>query len=74
MGQRSPARCVLAPRAARLAVAVVPMFSPITSAIPRYMGSTPLEQSTMVMAIRAADDCRMQVSTVPIRRNTIIVM
>lgn len=64
---------VFAPSAARLAVAVVPMFSPITRAMPRYIGSTPLEQSIIVMAIRAADDWRMHVSTVPINRNTIIV-
>ena len=33
-------------------VMVVPMFSPSTRAIPIYIGSTPLEQSTMVMAMR----------------------
>ena len=65
---------VLAPSAARLAVAVVPMFSPMTRAIPRYTGSTPLEHSTMVMAMRAADDCSMHVSRVPMSKNMTMVI
>ena len=48
-----------------MAVAVVPMFSPITSAMPKYIGSTPVEQSRMVMAITAAELCTMQVMSVP---------
>ena len=65
--------CVLAPSATRLAVAVVPMFSPITSAIPKYIGSTPVEHSRMVMAMTAADDCTMQVMRVPMARNARMV-
>ena len=64
--------CTLAPRATRLAVPVVPMFSPITKAMPRYMGSTPVEQSKMVMAITAADDCTMSVMIVPIIKKMIM--
>ena len=65
---------VLAPMAAMLEVMVVPMFSPSTKAIPIYIGSTPLEQSTMVMAMSAADDCIQNVSTVPMPRNENMVM
>ena len=65
--------CVLAPIAAMFEVMVVPMFSPNTRAIPIYIGSTPLEQSTMVIAIRAADDCMQNVNTVPMPRNENIV-
>ena len=61
--------CVLAPMAAMFDVMVVPMFSPSTSAIPIYMGSTPEEQSTIVIAIRAADDCMQKVRIVPMPRN-----
>ena len=57
-----------------MAVAVVPMFSPMTRAIPRYTGSTPLEHSTMVMAMRAADDCSMHVSRVPMSKNMTMVI
>ena len=64
---------VLADMAARLAVTVVPMFSPITSAIPWKMVMAPVEQSTMVMAIRAAEDCTMAVRIEPMRRNSKMV-
>ena len=64
---------VLAPIAAMFEVMVVPMFSPSTRAIPIYIGSTPLEQSTMVMAMRAADDCMQNVSIVPNPRNANMV-
>ena len=37
------------------------------------MGSTPVEQSRMVMAITAADDCTMQVMMVPIKRKMMMV-
>ena len=63
---------LLAPSAARFAVAVVPIFSPITSAMPKYIGSTPVEQRRMVIAITAADDCTIQVIIVPISRNMMI--
>ena len=65
--------CVLADMAARFAVSVVPMFSPITRAIPWKIEIAPVEQSTMVMAISAADDCAMQVRTAPMSRNSRIV-
>ena len=61
--------CVLAERAARLEVIVVPMFSPSTRAIPIEIGMAPLPQSNMVMAITAADDCTQKVSTPPRSRN-----
>ena len=63
----------MAPMAAMFEVMVVPIFSPSTSAIPMYIGSTPLEHSTIVIAIRAADDCMQKVSIVPINRNEKIV-
>ena len=37
------------------------------------MGNTPVEQSRMVIAITAAEDCTMQVITVPMRRKMIMV-
>ena len=37
------------------------------------MGSAPEEQSIMVMAITAADDCTQNVMTPPSRRNTRVV-
>lgn len=37
------------------------------------MGSTPLEQSIIVIAMMAADDCTHMVSTLPMMRNTIVV-
>ena len=64
---------VLAPSAARFAVMVVPMFSPITRAMPRYMGSTPVEHNSMVIAMTAADDCTTHVMAVPMRRNMMMV-
>ena len=60
--------CTLEPSATRLAVPVVPMFSPITNAMPRYMGSTPVVQRRMVIAITAADDCTIRVMIVPINK------
>ena len=54
-------------------VTVVPMFSPITRAMPWYIGNTPVEQSIIVIAITAADDCTHIVSTLPITRNVIVV-
>ncbi len=48
--------CELAVSAAMFEVMVVPMFSPITKAIPKYMSRTPLEQRISVIAIMAADD------------------
>ena len=65
--------CVFAFRAARLAVTVVPMFSPMTSAMPWKIVIAPVEQRTMVMAIRAAELCTSAVSRVPISRNRKIV-
>ena len=37
------------------------------------MGSTPVEQSRMVMAITAADDCTMHVMSVPMSRKMTMV-
>jgi hypothetical protein len=37
------------------------------------MGTTPVEQSRIVIAITAADDCTMQVIIVPIPRKARIV-
>ena len=64
---------VLADMAAMLAVTVVPMFSPITRAIPWKIVIAPVVHRTMVIAISAADDCAMQVRTDPIRRKRRIV-
>ena len=61
--------CALPVRAAILEVTVVPMFSPITSAIPRYRSNTPLEHNINVIAITAADDCTAIVIMPPISRN-----
>ena len=60
--------CVFAVRAATLDVTVVPMFSPITSAIPRYIGNTPVEHNVMVIAITAAELCTHTVIMPPIIR------
>ena len=65
---------VPAPNAAKFAVAVVPMFSPIIRAIPRYMGNTPVEHSRIVIAITAADDCTIHVMMVPAARKTSMVV
>lgn len=46
---------VLTVSATRLAVSVVPMFSPSTRAMPRYMGSPAWVHSIMVIAMRAAE-------------------
>jgi hypothetical protein len=40
--------------------------------MPKYIGSTPVEQRRMVIAITAADDCTIQVIIVPISRNMMI--
>ena len=61
--------CAFPVRAAILEVTVVPMFSPITSAIPRYRSNTPLEHNINVIAITAADDCTAIVIMPPISRN-----
>ena len=61
--------CVFAVRAATLDVTVVPMFSPITNAMPRYIGNTPVEHSVMVIAITAAELCTHTVIMPPIIRN-----
>ena len=45
----------------------------MTRAMPWNMVIAPVEHKTMVMAINAADDWAMQVRTVPINRNTMIV-
>ena len=63
----------LAPNAAMFEVMVVPMFSPNTRMIPSSMGSTPVEQSVIVMAMMAADDCTHKVRTVPMSRKTMMV-
>ena len=60
--------CVVADIATMLEVTVVPMFSPITNAIPISMGNTPVEQSVIVMAMMAAELCTAQVSNPPITR------
>ena len=60
---------VLAPMAAKLAVSVVPMFSPMTRAIPWKIVIAPVVQRTMVIAIRAAELCTIAVRIDPIRRN-----
>ena len=65
--------CVLAERAARFEVMVVPMFSPMTSAIPWYIGRAPLEHRIIVMAITAADDCTQNVRMPPRSRKMSVV-
>ena len=60
--------CVLAVSAAMFDVTVVPMFSPITSAMPRYIGITPVAQRVIVIAMTAADDCTQTVITPPMNR------
>ena len=45
----------------------------MTSAMPWYIGSAPDEQSIMVIAMTAADDCTHMVSTPPMSRNMIVV-
>ena len=61
--------CVLPVMAARLAVMVVPMFSPSTKAAPNSKEIHPLAHMMRVMAIVAADACTIMVSTVPMRTN-----
>ena len=45
----------------------------MTRAIPWKMVIAPVEHSTIVMAIRAAELCTMAVRTVPMSRNSRIV-
>ena len=59
--------CVLPVRAAKLAVMVVPMFSPNTRAAPNSKLIQPLAHIIKVMAMVAADACTIMVSTVPMR-------
>ena len=63
--------CVLAVSAARLAVMVVPMFSPNTSAAPSSKLIHPLAHIINVMAIVAAEACTIMVSIVPIKTKRI---
>jgi len=63
--------CVLAVSAARLAVMVVPMFSPSTSAAPSSKLIHPLAHIINVMAIVAAEACTIMVSIVPIKTKRI---
>ena len=65
--------CVFALSAARFAVTVVPMFSPITRAMPWKMEIAPVAQRTIVMAISAAELCTSAVRIVPIKRKSRIV-
>ena len=62
--------CVLPVKAARLAVMVVPMFSPNTKAAPSSKLIQPLAHMMSVMAIVAEDACTIMVSTVPINTNS----
>ena len=61
--------CVLAVNAARLAVMVVPMFSPKTSAAPSSRLIQPLAHIINVIAIVAAEACTIIVSMVPMNKN-----
>ena len=65
--------CVFALSAARFAVTVVPMFSPITRAMPWKMEIAPVAHRTIVIAISAAELCTIAVRIVPISRNSRIV-
>ena len=58
--------CVLPVSAARLAVMVVPIFSPRTSAAPSSKLIQPFAHMISVIAIVAAEACTIMVSTVPI--------
>ena len=55
-------------RAARLAVMVVPMFSPSTIAAAISKGIQPWVHMMRVMATVALDDCTMMVRIVPMAR------
>src|SRR5699024_2551808 len=57
---------VLAVSAARLAVMVVPIFSPSTSAAPSSRLIQPLAHMINVIAMVAADACTIMVNMVPI--------
>ena len=65
---------VLPVMAARLAVIVVPMFSPSTSAAPSSKLIQPLAHMIRVIAMVAAEACTIIVSTVPISTNNSIDM
>ena len=65
--------CVFALSAARFAVTVVPMFSPMTRAMPWKMEIAPVAHRTIVIAISAAELCTSAVRIVPIRRNNRMV-
>ena len=62
--------CVLAVNAARLAVIVVPIFSPNTKAAPSSKLIHPLAHIISVMAMVAAEACTIMVSSVPINTNS----
>ena len=61
--------CVLAVNAARLAVIVVPIFSPSTRAAPSSRLIQPLAHMISVIAIVAAEACTIMVSIVPMNKN-----
>ena len=61
--------CVLPVNAARLAVMVVPIFSPNTNAAPNSKLIQPLAHMISVIAIVAADACTTIVRIVPINTN-----
>ena len=61
--------CVLAVNAARLAVMVVPIFSPNTRAAPNSRLIQPLAHMISVIAIVAAEACTIMVSIVPMNKN-----
>ena len=63
--------CVLPVKAAKLAVMVVPIFSPKTNAAPSSKLIQPLAHIIKVIAIVAAEACTIMVSTVPIRTKRI---
>ncbi len=73
MPSRLKSRCTLAarlasveaPMAAMLAVTVVPIFSPRTSAHAVWKSMSPWTASVMVIAIVALEDCRSIVTAVP---------
>ena len=62
--------CVLALMATTFEVMVVPMFSPITRAMPMSMDNAPVEQSVMVIAMMAAELCTAHVSRPPMSRKS----
>ena len=64
---------LLAPMAARLAVMVVPMFSPSTRAQAVGKLIIPAAAQVSVMAMTALEDCKIMVSTVPVKISKIKV-